>query len=105
MESSMKATTNTPTLTDIKAKVPVDIALAHYGVTLKQQAARLVGCCPIHHGSNNRAFVVSPDRRTWYCFGDCARGGSVLDLAMALEDCSLSEAARILAERHQVKDC
>jgi DNA primase len=98
----MEPATPTPTFTTIKDRVPIDIALAHYGVTLKLQSKRLVGCCPIHHGSNSRAFVVAPDRRSWYCFGDCSRGGSVLDLVVALEDCSLPEAARILAKRHGV---
>ena len=84
----------------IKDAVPVDIALAHYGITLKPSGGRLVGCCPIHDGTNKRAFVVSPDRRAWHCFGDCAGGGSVLDLVSALEKCSLTEAAQILAKRH-----
>ena len=62
----MKPTTSKPTFQSIKLALPIDIALAHYGITLKAKAARLVGCCPIHQGSNPRAFVVSADRQAWY---------------------------------------
>ncbi|KUO56028.1 MAG: hypothetical protein APF80_12365 [Alphaproteobacteria bacterium BRH_c36] len=103
MVRAMKRTTTMTVLDNIKASVPIDIALAHYGITLKVSGNRLTGVCPIHHGSNKRAFVVSADRRAWYCFGDCRRGGSVLDLVMTLENCSLSEAGDRLADRYGVK--
>lgn len=90
----------TSSFIEIKAALPIDIALNHYGIVLKASGARLVGACPIHHGSNKRAFVVSPDRRAWHCFGDCGRGGSVIDLIMALEACSLPEAAAIIRQWH-----
>lgn len=84
----------------IKAQVPINVALAFYGVRLKHAGAKLTGCCPVHNGSNPRAFTVSADRRFWYCFGDCVRGGSVLDLVAGIEDCSLVEAAKLVSERH-----
>ncbi len=99
----MEPSTPSPKFSTIKNRVPVDVALTHYGVTLKQQASRLVGRCPIHGGSNDRGFVVSPDRRSWYCFGDCSRGGSVLDLVMELEEASLTEAAAILVQRYHIE--
>lgn len=86
----------------IKERVPVDVALSHYGMTLKPAGAKLVGCCPVHQGSNNRQFTVSSDRRSWYCFGDCSKGGSVIDLIAGIEDCSLVDAARLLTERYNL---
>ncbi|KUO56859.1 MAG: hypothetical protein APF80_13405 [Alphaproteobacteria bacterium BRH_c36] len=97
MERTMKPKID---FTKIKNALPIDIALAHYGITLKVSGPRLVGCCPIHDGTNKRAFVVSTDHRAWHCFGDCKRGGTVLDLVRALEKCSLVEAAKIIAKRY-----
>ena len=98
----MKATAPKITLTQIKARVPIDIALQHYNVALKAHGNRLFAPCPIHGGSNPRGFVVSPDRRSWYCFGDCSAGGTVLDLIMKLEECALAEAADILITRYRL---
>lgn len=100
MVISMKPTTTKPNFQEIKSAVPVDIALVHYGITIKAQGKRLIGCCPIHNGSNPKAFVVSADRKAWHCFGDCSRGGTVLDLVMALENCTLTEAAAIIVKRY-----
>ncbi len=93
----------TVSFTKIKSSVPIDIALHHYGIVLKPQGKRLVGCCPIHRGSNRKAFTVSADRRLWNCYGDCSTYGSVIDLIMALENCSLTEAADILIKRYCLK--
>lgn len=56
-------------------------------------------CCPIHRGTNPRTFVVSTAKNAWRCFGDCNRGGNVIELVAALENLSPTEAARLLAER------
>ena len=90
---------NRPDFEKIKSSISIPQALEFYTVTLKKSGTRLVGVCPIHGGTNPRGFSVSTDSQVWYCFGKCGRGGSVLDLVAALEDCSILEAAKILEDR------
>lgn len=83
----------------IKSTVKVDDVLSRYGaLPLRRAATGRVGPCPIcgHGNKNSRAFRVSADGRAWYCFGDCKRGGSVVDLVMALEQCDVAAAMRQL---------
>ena len=87
----------------IKAEVLVTSALVPYlARPLKREPSGHVTCCPIHHGSNKRAFRVSADGRAWYCHGQCQRGGNVLDLISELEKCSIVEAAALLQQRFQL---
>lgn len=89
----------------IKETVTIDDVLSRYVATpLRRVATGRVGACPICGGANrkSRAFKVSADGRAWYCFGDCKRGGSVIDLVMALERCDLPTAAKLLAARFGV---
>lgn len=88
-----------PTFTELKDIITIDRVLHYYQVPFKPSGQKLVSACPIHKGSNQRAFSVTADRKAWYCFGDCRRGGTVLDLIMALEQCSLLEAHAILCDR------
>lgn len=91
----------TSRITRIKTTITVDDVLARHGATpLRRVAKGRAGSCPICGAGTNkksRAFTVSADGRAWYCFGDCRRGGSVIDLVMALERCSLAEALGRLA--------
>ena len=41
--------------------------------------------CPIHNGTNDKQFVVNIRNNTWCCFGDCRKGGSILELVAELE--------------------
>ena len=82
----------------VKRDVAIEQVLERYGVSLKRSGRQLAGCCPVHGGSNPRAFVVSPQKNAWRCFGDCNRGGSVIDLVAELERVSLNEAARLLID-------
>jgi DNA primase len=83
----------------IKSTVKVDDVLSRVGaLPLRRVATGRVGPCPIcGHGNNkSRAFRVSTDGHAWYCFGDCRRGGSVIDLVMALEGGNVAAAMRQL---------
>jgi hypothetical protein len=59
---------------------------------------QLKGCCPIHKGTNPKAFVVDPRKNVWRCFGDCGRGGTTLELVAALEGVGIGAAAELLAQ-------
>jgi hypothetical protein len=82
----------------VKQDVGVEQVLERYGVSLKKSGRQLAGCCPIHGGSNPRAFVVSREKNAWRCFADCDRGGSVIDLVAELERVSPLEAAHLLID-------
>ena len=85
----------------IKATVTVDDVLARYVATpLRRVAKGRAGACPICGAGNNkksRAFTVSADGRAWYCFGDCRRGGSVIDLVALLQGETIADAIARLA--------
>ena len=50
---------------------------------LKQAGSEWRGPCPVHHGKRD-SFAVEPDTGRWYCHSDCARGGDVPELEIAL---------------------
>lgn len=87
----------------IKATITIDDVLARYGhAPLRRGAKGRAGACPICGAGKNRrsrAFTVSADGRAWYCFGDCQRGGTVIDLVMALEQCDVCCAIVALLRR------
>ena len=81
----------------LKRTVSLTMVLAHYGIELRPQGQQLYGPCPIHHGSNKRQFTVKPATSEWHCFGDCKRGGAMLEFVAAMENVEIIEAARLVA--------
>lgn len=67
------------------------------GQKLRRRGDRLIGPCPVHHGDNPNAFVVSLSRNLWYCFSRCAKGGDVIDLVRQLDNATYQQAAAYLA--------
>ena len=66
---------------ELKQSVTMEMVLKDYGLwdKLKKSGNNLVGCCPIHKGSNPRQFSVDPVKSIYNCFGNCKSGGNVLD--------------------------
>src|SRR6266702_2104366 len=65
----------------IKRSVSITDVLERYGILseLKRVGSQLKGCCPIHHGSNSRQFVVDLNKNLFHCFSPkCGRGGDVI---------------------------
>jgi DNA primase len=85
----------------LKRTVPIEAVLAKYGIELKRQGATLKGRCPIHKGRNPRQFVVS--NGLWHCFGDCDRGGSVIELVAELENVDPRNAALLISSWFGIK--
>ena len=79
----------------LKTCVSIIMVLDHYGWVreLKGTGNTVRSCCPIHNGSNDKQFVVNIRKNTWCCFGDCRKGGSILELVSALEKIAIREAA------------
>ncbi len=57
----------------------------------------LVGPCPLHHGDNPHAFVISRHKNLWYCFTRCGRGGDLIDFVRLHDGRSYRETALWLA--------
>lgn len=76
------------------------MVLSRYGVLdqLKRVGSQLSGCCPIHDGTNPKQFVVHLTSNNWHCFGDCNRGGGVINLVALKERITARSAAQLLAE-------
>ena len=88
----------------IKRDVTLSMVLSRYGVLdqLKRVGSQLSGCCPIHYGTNPKQFVVHLTSNNWHCFGDCNRGGGVIDLVALRERISPIQAAQLLADWFQI---
>jgi hypothetical protein len=71
--------------------------LARYGIELKGRGRTLKGPCPIHGGSNPTQFAVDVNKGLWHCFGDCNRGGSIIEFVAAMEQVQARDAALKLA--------
>lgn len=67
----------------VKHAVPVE-ELARRFTTL-HGGATLKGRCPLHE-EKTASFVVWSISQRWQCFGACARGGDVIELARSLMD-------------------
>ena len=81
----------------IKQNVGLAGGLRHYRVSLRRSGRdQYRGLCPIHRGEGRDAFHANLSRNIFLCFS-CGAGGTVLDFVAAMEDCSLREAARKLA--------
>ena len=74
---------------EVKEKVPIPDALAALGILdrFERRGDTLQGVCPLpshHHGPRPNAEQFKVNRRDglwlWHCFGDCARGGDVIEL-------------------------
>lgn len=91
----MKKNNNWVSYKRLKESVTIEQILRRYGLwdTLKPAGKSIVGCCPIHHGTNPRQFTVNPEKNIFNCFGDCQKGGNILDLVAGLEGCEIKEAA------------
>jgi len=85
---------------EIKENVSMEMVLGRYGLIdlLKKSGNNLVGCCPIHTGSNTRQFSVNLERNIYNCFGDCQSGGNVLDFVSRMEEIPLRDAALMVKD-------
>lgn len=69
-------------------------------VNLKKSGIHYKGCCPFH-SEKTPSFIVSPERKTYHCFG-CGEGGDVFTFLMQFHRQSFPEALTDLAGRYNV---
>jgi DNA primase len=72
---------------EIKARVNIVQVLDHYGAlgNLREKGDELIGCCPIHKGTNANQFHASRAKNNFNCFGNCHGGGNVIDFVVLME--------------------
>ena len=80
-------------LENLKRNVSILHVCAAHGIELKRHGAGdHVGRCPFpEHQDDEPSFIVTPSRNLWHCMG-CDKGGSVIDLVMALDGLTFREA-------------
>ena len=82
---------------DIKDKLDIVEVIKSY-ITVLPAGRNFKACCPFH-GEKTPSFMISPDRRTWHCFGGCNEGGDVISFVMKYENVEFYDALKMLAER------
>lgn len=86
---------------DIKARVDIVELIREDGTVKLHRAGRnYAGFCPFHSNTHTEALIVFPDTQTFYCFGSCNEGGTVIDWVMKKHPgWDVREAIRELAGR------
>ena len=82
---------------ELKQRVSIERAAEMLGIKLTRSGPQLRGPCPICKAGGDRAFVVTPAKGLYYCFGACGKGGDAITMAANVRNCSLREAAEFLA--------
>ena len=82
-------------LQEIKFRNDIEDIISKY-VTLKQNGANYVACCPFH-SEKTPSFTVFRDSKSYYCFG-CGAGGDVITFMMTAENIDYITAVTKLAD-------
>jgi DNA primase len=86
---------------DVKARIDI-VDLVSETVKLRRAGKNYSGLCPFHN-EKTPSFIVSPERGTWRCFGQCGEGGDTISFVMKKEGWDFGEALKYLAGRAGVE--
>ncbi len=81
---------------ELKEKVSIEQVVAMLDLKLRKSGGQLRGRCPIHNGTTDREFVVTPAKGLFYCFGPCG-GGDLIALVAKVKDIPVRQAATLIA--------
>lgn len=87
---------------DLKARIQIEQVLPMIGARLKPHGLQLRGPCPICKSGGDRAFVITPSKGLFYCFGHCRQGGDMIAMIALARDCSLKQAAQEIAAHFSI---
>ncbi len=82
---------------DVKDKLDVVEVIKSY-IPVFPAGRNFKACCPFHK-EKTPSFMISPERRSWHCFGGCNEGGDVISFVMKYENVEFYDALKLLAER------
>lgn len=82
---------------DIKDKLDIVEVIRSY-ITVLPAGRNFKANCPFHK-EKTPSFMISPERRSWHCFGGCNEGGDVISFVMKYENVEFYDALKMLAER------
>ena len=83
---------------DLKQRVSIEQVASWLGAQLKSHGPQLRGPCPICKAGGDRAFVITPAKGCYYCFGDCKKGGDAIQLVANAKGLTVKEAAEAIAQ-------
>src|SRR5271169_3160690 len=81
---------------ELKQRVSIERAAEMLGIKTTKTGAQRRGTCPICKAGGDRAFVITPAKGLYYCFGTCSKGGDAITMTANVRSCSLREAAEFL---------
>ena len=79
----------------LKERVPITDAVDRLGLKLRERHDQLRGPCPVCKSGGDRALVVTPAKRAFYCFG-AHSGGDVIALVAHIRGVDMKDAANFL---------
>lgn len=82
---------------EIKDKLDIAEVIRGY-IQLFPAGKNFKALCPFHK-ERTPSFIVSPDRQSWHCFGQCNEGGDVISFVMKYEHVEFYEALQMLAQK------
>lgn len=86
---------------EIKARTDLADLISSYGVQVQHAGASLKACCPFHH-EKTPSFHINENKGYYHCFG-CGESGDAITFVMKMDGLTFPEAAKKLAEQHNVK--
>lgn len=81
----------------IKDKLDIVDVIKEY-IPLQQAGKNFKALCPFHK-EKTPSFIISPERQTWHCFGQCNEGGDVISFIMKYENVDFYSALKNLAKK------
>lgn len=88
---------------EIKSRVQIEDVLPFLGLKLTKVGHQFRGPCPVCRRGGDRALVITPDKKAFYCFA-AEKGGDVLALVAKIRGVDVKTAAQLLLSSFSVAD-
>jgi len=81
-------------INQIKTSVDIFDILDKYGIKYQGRFKHMISC--FIHADTNPSMCIYPDVNKLHCFGGCGRSYDCIDVVMAMENCDLPSAVRLI---------